>query len=463
MRTLLSSILFSITITALSQPTSDTLLLNQLRQAKEPIVVFSSNLNPTVLHLTKPFEGFSQQILAQAKRVVVYIDGTGRLYEYKTDSATHKFIRIESTEYRGYNFGSFSFFYKGRIYNLGGWGFWRVNGHLKVFNESIKDWDIVPLSEEIAFPCGQSDGLAWYDNLSGKIYTGFYIKVNEGVKPKENESKFIFKVMVLDLNTMNWEYLGDLTEPFRLISSTNGGNIAMSSWGLLRRSQKAIELWNFKDNRHYEISPTNPISRDIIRGMENAVTFCIDSTLFMYHEGKVDSIHLHYSYFTPTGNRIYYTPLKEIFIQNWILWVILLSVFFATIIYYFIKFIFKDIVSRKVDSLQMKANEAINENSCFNKFDFTEQEILLLSLIENNSRFGNKTSISEINTLLGLEKRSNDTQKSQRHKLITGINNKYKQKRGHIIIQSERSNFDARTFAYFIPDEILPELAGMLK
>ena len=81
--------------------------------------------------------------------------------------------------------------------------------------------------------------------------------------------------------------------------------------------------------------------------------------------------------------------------------------------------------------------------------------MLLLHLLISNSNKGIKTSIEKINTALGLDSRSPDTQKLQRHKVITSINKTYISKTDRQLILNEKLDFDRRSFAYFIAkDEI---------
>lgn len=461
MKNITFPILIFLAFSSLGQSVSDTILLNNLVKSKEPIIVFSSNQTARVLkELPNPFNDFTQQIVVGNHRVIVLVGGTGRLYEYLKDSSVAKLKRIESTEYRGYNFGSFAFFHNNNIYNLSGWGFWRVNGHLIHFNERIHDWDIVPLSEEIAFPFSQGDGDVWYDNKNKKIYTSYYLNVNEGIKQKKDETKYVFKTVVLDLNTMNWEYLGELNESLRLITNY-GQNIAMTSWGLLKRSQKGLILWNYRENRIYEIK-ANELSRDIIRGIDNAITYSKDSTLFMYHDNRLDSIQFHYADFKETDIRIFYTSYNSLIIKYWLPLLLLSIIVIVLLSYILIKKIIKHKVKNATINLQQNTQDELRENLISQKNIFTEQELILMAFLYQNSKVGKKTSISDINSVLGIESRNLETQKNQRFKIVNGINSKYLQLTRQTLIKSERSPFDARMFDYYIEEVDFNNLDDLL-
>jgi hypothetical protein len=95
--------------------------------------------------------------------------------------------------------------------------------------------------------------------------------------------------------------------------------------------------------------------------------------------------------------------------------------------------------------------ESVYDNN--NKLVFNDQELLLLGLFITNSKLGNKTSLEELNKILGLESRPIETQKSQRHKLISSINAKYLTIANRKLIHSEKLEFDRRSNVYFIYHE----------
>ena len=91
------------------------------------------------------FDTYPQNLIKQGKDIYIFINGSGRLYKAIFGVNGLKFIRLDSTINFGYNIGSFGFSYNNRIYSLGGYGYWRMNGQLRVFNEKAKQWDIVKL------------------------------------------------------------------------------------------------------------------------------------------------------------------------------------------------------------------------------------------------------------------------------------------------------------------------------
>jgi hypothetical protein len=50
------------------------------------------------------------------------------------------------------------------LYSYGGYGFWRLNGQLRSYNFTDKEWDIVPVNDEII-----SNGNNWVSKKEGKM------------------------------------------------------------------------------------------------------------------------------------------------------------------------------------------------------------------------------------------------------------------------------------------------------
>ena len=118
--------------------------------------------------------------------------------------------------------------------------------------------------------------------------------------------------------------------------------------------------------------------------------------------------------------------------------------------------VYKKRIISNYETTAIAAEEAIQKDERI----FKEQELLLLNLLITNSSKGIKTTNEEINTELGMDSRSPETQKSQRHKLINSINNAYIAKTERKLILNERLDFDRRSFVFFIAED---ELKTLLK
>lgn len=150
--------------------------------AVDEINCFSPNL--FMLNLYSPNDlswhlksGATRDIIVKTKQgLFVLIDGTGRVYRVQKQENEIDFVRIDSTHYTGYNFGAYGFAIHDTLFSLGGYGFWRHNGHLRYFKGAQQGWEITALNIEVPIldvggGSGYKSGF-WNNPDAGKIYYG---------------------------------------------------------------------------------------------------------------------------------------------------------------------------------------------------------------------------------------------------------------------------------------------------
>jgi len=424
--------------------------LEYIFQSNQPTYIFGKQATSRYLSLNKPFNNNIQTVIKSDSGIYCLVNGTGMIFKYSQPQA--QFIRIDSTIFFGYNMGAFPFSYKSNIYNLGGSGFWKSNGLLRKYNFNAHEWDIIPLNEEIPIVSSLRQGLVYYDQPNGKIYSGYSIKYNDGSKPQNEE--YIYKVMSLDLQTTDWTNLGVLNQSL-IQDITKEFNIAITPFGLLTINPTNINLWDFKNNKIFQLNKDKGIFQTVKRVFDTTEIFYKDSYLFLC-SGKrsLDSIKLTIKDFDQTGT-IYSTSLSTTISPYKKAIYLLAFVLFLFFVYLGLKEYKKRIISN-FEARALAAEEANQKNVRI----FKEQELLLLNLLITKSSKGIKTRIEEINTALGMDSRSPETQKLQRHKVISSINNIYKSKTDRKLILNEKLDFDRRTLAYFIAKD---ELKTLLK
>jgi hypothetical protein len=393
--------------------------------------------------------------------VYVFINGSGRLYKVVTTDTGFQFVRVDSTTHFGYNIGSFGFCYNNHIYNLGGYGIWRMNGQLRIFNEKAQQWDIVKLNKEIPLLTSKTEGLLWYDVTGKKIYAGYYLERNEAVKSNElEETQFIYDVMVLDLEKAEWTKLGTLNTELRdKLSQIN--ILTMSPWGLMITVGDKINLLDFKHNQILALDIHKDYYQSLIRANSSSSFYFKDSTLYYGNNANrsIDSAVMHYTDFVPSSEELYrYSTLLSM--KN-ILYLVLIMAIFSGLVYF--------LMARKnkpgITSSNIKQEETPLHNGEANSRQvFDEKEVQLLHLIIQNSASGKNTSIEEQNKVLGLTKKSAEIQKKQRSDTIIAINRKYTfvSQKEEPLIQKKRTEFDKRTYEYFIDYARIEEIEGFL-
>ena len=130
---------------------------NFLRTIREPrfdgceFMAYSTHSSRLIDFKTSNFRTYGQVLMVRKGELYIFISATGMLYKSADpiNNDSLRFQRIDKTEHFGYNINCKAFVFKDKFYNLGGYGFWRWNGQLRVFDEKTADWKIERLNREI--------------------------------------------------------------------------------------------------------------------------------------------------------------------------------------------------------------------------------------------------------------------------------------------------------------------------
>ena len=192
-----------------------------------------------------------------------------------------------------------------------------------------------------------------------------------------------------------------------------------------------------------------------------------DSTLY-YGDNiaqTLDSIQLHYTDFKPSAE-VVYTPTTVV--TNYLPWLIgLLLAIVGSTIYYVLKYFVVIKFTKKWGTTPVKpVTEKIKEPSNVNNDVavttpyFDERELQVLQLLYDNSIIGATTTIDALNNVLGVTKKATDIQKKQRSDVISSINKKFVfiSNNEQPIMDKTRTEFDKRSFVYFIATDRLAEI-----
>ncbi len=456
--TLLFSLLFPNSLLFADSPNHNSLLESLLKCPKN-IAFVSWQKEPFFSTGDASFDTYPQNIIKSGNGLYAFINGSGKLYKISNAQNGLDFNRIDSTAHFGYNIGSFGFSYNNRLYNLGGYGFWRMNGQLRVFNEKESEWDIVKLNKEIPLITGITEGAIWYDFAGKKIYTAYYLTKDEAIKTKALEdTKFIYEVMVLDLQKNEWTKLGDLS-PYLKAKLQILKPITMSPWGEIVTIGDKISLLDFKNNKILALDVQKDFYQTLSRSFWGNSFYFADSTLYIGNKDRVDSIAMHYSDFIYSNELLYQEQniLASIKSQNGFLIYVLPILALGISAFAWYKF--------RSPNTSITTNTVTLKETSEPKNVFDEMEIQLLQLLIQNTAAGTPTSTEEQNKILGLTKKSTEIQKKQRSDIIISINSKYAfvTKIDSLIIQRKRTDFDGRAYEYFIEYARLDEISDFLK
>lgn len=431
-----------------------------------------SRLSRQLFDLSKDgYTDHHQHLLRVGDGLSLFLSGTGKLYESDAlpQGDSLRFRRIDSTRLECYNLCAYVFPHRGRIHNLGGYGFWHWNGQLRAFNRRMREWEIVPLNREVPVAMGSPECFAWHDMRRERIYMLRAIMGNEAVKGEiirlDEEAR------LLDLATGEWSPLGVHTDHIRKrLDESN--LLAASDTGLVMVFHNSVEYWLPAENRILTLSDFSPLA-EITTRVAGKVTWMRNGWLYTGNPGigTVDSLVLHTGMFRDSGERIY----RSRSIVSWQYLAVVLSA--AGMV-----FLLGGLVSRATGSwLPRRDGEIVGEGvdtpplvgesadglhgtdeppaTPLRSAVFDEVERALLGLlIRNATEGGRRTTSQEINRVLGVGSKSLDMQKRKRSDVIRAINRKYLLVRpdgAREPIVKERGDLDARLTEYSLhPDEL---------
>lgn len=394
---------------------------NELAKPKTPILI------------PKP------QILIKSKdELFLTFGGSGRLYKLKgKNDSTLLFKRLDSSENINYNIGAYYFTYKNQVYSFGGYGFWKNYGSLRFFNSKDRQWDIVPLNEEV-IPQVHPIENSWYDPKKEKLFVSHQTIVNAGIKGTEYlKGKAVPFAYLLDLSTNEWTKLGKVSKELIEIMS-NGQVNFRSKKGLLILYYDKVYLADFNSNKLYTSLNSN-FNQSIARKTFN--DFVYENNGYLYSLDRktqnADSLLIDYGGFADTGILIW-EPIYNYSISI----TIAIFIFFAVSIF---------LVFKKKKKHTSTINNAHNNY----KIQFSDIEIALLKLLIDKKTKKLRADITEVNYVLGLKHKNTGLQKKVRSDTFSNINEKFRyiSKTDDPLIQSIRSESDKRYFEYYIEDK----------
>jgi len=227
---------------------------------------------------------------------------------------------------------------------------------------------------------------------------------------------------------------------------------------------------DYANNKIYRLSDTKqrkieqlPTSTGDIH-----VNYFTDSTFYSWLTAKnlVDSLKIDMKDLILIDEKIYTTGQDPAIVNekksfgNSILVILIIAGLIAAILigYYFAR------KKNRLTGFQEDNGASANNESHF-AIPFSPLEIEVIQAVFENSSKGAYTSIEEINKALGVSKKNSDTQKKQRSDIISSINRKYayiKQSKQELI-EKNRTEFDKRSFEYFITTSKLNDAAAIIK
>lgn len=392
------------------------------------------------------------QIFKTSNTLFIHFDGSGLLYQLQNpNDSILTFKRIDDTEDLNYNISAFLFTNKKDIYNLGGYGFWKSSGTLRKYNTKDKEWDAVPLNEEIHIPFAKD--LSWFNPTTEKLFIPYQQIINTGIEIENDETQFDKKAYQLDLKERKWKKLGKTHPDFFEIISKSKWNIPTARGLLLSYNNKIYDI-DYEENiiKEYESSS---FAQTLERIGDSYLKYFHQGTIYSLDgiTGKYDSLKI---------------PLGTFEKSNFKVWKKSNTGFAIGIAPIFIILAATAARKRRAKENRNKILAAASTGtpiSTVAKIKFNETEKQLLNLLLEKSKSKSTTTIAEINYVLGIKDKNVGLQKKVRSDVMKSINEKFNflQDGDTELVCNIRSQADKRFFEYYIEEANITLLEIMLK
>ena len=401
--------------------------------------VFLSKQNEMIPIEGTIFKMNGQELIKTKESLYLFISQTGVIYqlEGKVDS-TYSFRRIDATININYNIASNNFVWNKNIYSYGGYGFWKLNGHLRAFNFLDREWDIAPTNNEII-----SNGHNWFSKKEGRVYVPFQSIINAGiVGPESISGKKNYDSYYLDLASKKWVKLGTMHASAKKLveeSSITNSFFTIDS-GYIYLNQDEAYYFNFIANKVYK-STNSELNQFFLRRANSKDIFLYKDSLFSF---SPESQSYSTKKLLSASFELLSFPIWGL--DNNYFYVIAFVVFMLTVFSFSI-WLFNRSVDKKLEQSQLKILKSKSTNQAF-----VGTEVALISLLLRSSKKGMNVEINEINHVLGIKDKNVGLQKKVRSDMINAINEKYQfvTQSELQLISSVRKEDDKRFYEYFI-------------
>lgn len=391
------------------------------------------------------FSNFPQSLIKGENNLYINIDGTGRIYEITNKRNDSLFIkRVDSTFFFGYNNNAYTFNYNDTIMSLGGFGYWRFNGQLRYYSFKNREWDIIPLNQEVPI----SKECIYLDRTTNEIYF-LQMPYADPAISKEYKQQYVYKLDLINKkNILLGEASPEVYSKFPIGVQYLSVELPSLGGELIVLNGRDIYLYDFKNNEVYKLINT-ALEKTFFSSSAGAyidLAFERNGNLFFsrsndpYHQ--LDSIPVSIKDFTKQDYPIF------IPVNNYTYIYIGIGIVFISLFGFFIYRKRKKYNKSNSEEQEYALNDG-KEN------EFKAHELELIEKIYQISLSGKSYSVDDVNQVLGLSKKSLEIQKKIRTETLNKINHRFKMKHemDEDLIERIRSDEDRRFYRYIIREE----------
>lgn len=149
-------------------------IVKKLAGVKGSVITFS-HIREAFYRIPDLPESYAKQfqyILKTPQGMFLCTSGTGRVYKMVIEQDSLQLVRIDKTYFNGYNFESLYFNLDSTIFSYGGYGFWHINGDLRMFIHDVGEWDIKPTNINVPrmIEFDKPDNFHYLDTMTRSLY-----------------------------------------------------------------------------------------------------------------------------------------------------------------------------------------------------------------------------------------------------------------------------------------------------
>jgi hypothetical protein len=334
-------------------------------------------------------------------------NGSNKVYKLGGDG---KAKRLDRTINRGFNFGAINLFYKDTLYSIGGYGFWQTTGSIRYFNPNSGEWDIVRNIKNVPIASG-INAIFHYDKLHGKLFVIYTPTRPEYEKYDENTDEEVL-MQCFDFREKSWWDIAKQINPKIAKKITDLSLIQNYGLTALMSSKvngKVLSV-NFNENKIYDVDYRYHTElKQLLNSRNNYISYTIneklyindlDANIILFSSIKANQLSSYPEsfYINETNNLI---SLKIKWLPISIIINLALAIMFIIL---YLQKKRKELLlnpGSENDKGQVRENKNIKEYLQY----LTNIELDLLKLLLKNNLNNEKTSVSQINKILGTEKK----------------------------------------------------------
>lgn len=399
------------------------------------------------------------EVLSHKGEVWALINGTSRVFKLGRDGVVD---RMDNTCYQGFNFGATNISYQDTLYSLGGYGFWQTTGSVRFLNETTREWDIVRGIEDVPFAAG-INAFTYFDQKNGKLFVIYSPSKPEYVKNDGKKANNLF-IQCFDFKLKQWWDEAKIINPLLANKMTDlhliqkfGSKILFSS-----SLNGKILLMNLNENKIEEVD--DKYSTELIQLKGNKtdyLSYTIGDTVKIYDLNK-DTIITSYipsNKLIPYSESIYSDASNVESVEE-ISWLVISIIVNGILVIGLILLLIRNnknkteaAATNDIDITDSAEKEGRKIKDYINNLTVIEKEII--ELLIKNSLESQNTTVTQLNKILGTEKKTFKIQNNIRGEALSLINQKFMAfaSVNNNLIERQRSEYDKRHVEYFINEK----------